>query len=102
MVLASGAAAATDRWPQFRGPEPVGVADDAGLPETWSSTRNGFWKTDVPGAGWSSPIAWGDRIFVTSVIRSAEGEQPKKGFYFGGNRPAPPPDEHRRPFRAAA
>ena len=96
MILASGdAAVATDHWPQFRGPEPVGVADDAGLPQTWSSTKNVVWKTDVPGAGWSSPIVWGDRIFVTSVIRSAEGEQPKKGLYSGGNRPAPPPDEHR-------
>lgn len=95
MMLASGCATATDRWPQFRGPEPVGVADDAGLPETWSSTKNVVWRTDVPGAGWSSPIVWGDRIFVTSVIRSTEGEQPKKGLYFGGNRPDAPLDEHR-------
>lgn len=89
-------AAASDRWPQFRGPaESAGVVDDPSLPDTWSATKNVVWKADIPGSGWSSPVVWGDRIFVTSVIRAERGEEPKKGLYFGGNRPEPPADEHR-------
>jgi outer membrane protein assembly factor BamB len=85
---------APDRWPQFRGPESLGTAEDPKLPEKWSATENVAWKTDIPGVGWSSPIVWGDKIFLTSVISSADKEPPKKGLYFGGERPAPN-DEHR-------
>jgi len=63
LLLAQTMSAAVDRWPQFRGPESQGVADDANLPDTWSSTQNVAWKTDIPGTGWSSPVVWGDRIF---------------------------------------
>lgn len=101
LVLAAAVTAATlekdkptGNWPQFRGPGSLGVADDPALPDTWSATENVAWKTSVPGVGWSSPIVWGDYIFVTSVISSAEKEPPKKGLYFGGERPAPQ-DEHR-------
>jgi outer membrane protein assembly factor BamB len=81
-------------WPQFRGPGSTGVADDPALPDKWSQTENVAWKTAIPGVGWSSPIIWGDRIFVTTVISSADVEKPKKGLYFGGERKAPT-DEHR-------
>ncbi len=83
-----------DQWPQFRGPGSTGVADDPALPDKWSQTENIAWKTPIPGVGWSSPIIWGDRIFVTTVISSADVEKPKKGLYFGGERKAPT-DEHR-------
>lgn len=83
-----------DRWPQFRGADSMGVAEDPNLPDTWSATENVAWKTDIPGTGWSSPIVWGDRIFVTSVISADDKEAPKKGLYFGGERPIPK-DEHR-------
>ena len=76
-------------WPQFRGPGSTGVAEGSNLPDTWSTTQNVRWKTTIPGHGWSSPIAWGDRIFVTSVIPVGDTEAPKKGLYFGGERPAP-------------
>ncbi len=82
------------QWPQFRGPGSTGVADDPALPDKWSATENVAWKTAIPGVGWSSPIIWGDRIFVTTVIASADVEKPKKGLYFGGERKAPT-DEHR-------
>src|ERR1700733_16322801 len=82
------------QWPQFRGPGSTGVADDPALPDKWSQTENIAWKTPIPGVGWSSPIIWGDRIFVTTVISSADVEKPKKGLYFGGERKAPT-DEHR-------
>jgi len=95
LLAASAAGAAIDGWPQFRGPESLGVVENANLPDTWSSTENVAWKTEIPGTGWSSPVVWGDRIFLTSVISSGKQETPKKGLYFGGNRLEPPKDEHR-------
>lgn len=78
-----------EHWPQFRGPEARGVASGPNLPDRWSATENVAWKTDVPGRAWSSPIVWGNRIFLTSAVNSGELEAPKKGLYFGGNRPEP-------------
>jgi len=87
--------AAETNWPQFRGPGSTGVAvEDPKLPDTWSKTENVAWKTAIPGLGWSSPVVWGDKVFLTSVISSAEIEPPKKGLYFGGERKASPA-EHR-------
>lgn len=81
-------------WPQFRGPEGAGISTNASLPDTWSATNNVTWKTDLPGRSWSSPIVWGDRIFLTAVVNSGQSEPPKKGLYLGGNRPEPPKAEH--------
>jgi outer membrane protein assembly factor BamB len=81
-------------WPQFRGPQSLGVAEDPNLPDKWSATENVAWKSDIAGVGWSSPIVWGDKIFITSVISAGQIETPKKGLYFGGERGAPK-DEHR-------
>jgi outer membrane protein assembly factor BamB len=53
-------------WPQFRGPGGLGVSTEKGLPTTWSSSENIVWKTELPGAGTSSPIFVGDKIFLTS------------------------------------
>lgn len=92
-VLATGidrmAGAADANWPQFRGPDARGVSDNDALPVEWSATDNVEWKTDLPGRGWSSPVVWGDRIFLTTVINVGESEEPKKGLYFGGNRDVP-------------
>lgn len=91
------AVSASDRWPQFRGPQALGVPDpkdEAKLPDKWSTTENVVWKTEIPGTGWSSPIVWGDKIFLTSVTSAGALEPIKKGLYFGGERPAPK-DEHR-------
>ena len=81
-------------WPQFRGPGALGVADDPRLPDTWSTTENVVWTTAVPGTGWSSPVIWNDAIFMTSVVRTAEGEPPRPGLYLGGER-GTPRDLHR-------
>ncbi len=81
-------------WPQFRGPLSRGVADDPGLPERWSAMENVAWKIDLPGRAWSSPIVMGNRVFLTTVVNTGESEEPKKGLYFGGNRPAPPAAVH--------
>src|SRR5438105_6838113 len=94
VVLLVVAALADDQWPQFRGPLSLGVVEDPNLPDTWSQTENVAWKTAIPGSGWSSPIVWGEKIFVTSVVNTGETEPPKKGLYFGGERKASS-DEHR-------
>ena len=81
-------------WPQFRGPNSDGVAEVGQLPITWDTSHNVRWRVDTPGRGWSSPVVWGDRVFLTTVVRLGDGEEPKKGLYFGGNRPTPPADVH--------
>ena len=74
------------------------VEGRADLPETWSATNGVAWKTRVPGLGWSSPIVWGNRIFVTAVTVDAAGELPKKGLYLPATgadvRPEPPSGQH--------
>lgn len=86
---------ADNNWPQFRGPGARGVVSgSADLPDTWSETENVQWTTDIPGRGWSSPVVWGERVFLTTVVNKGESEEPKKGLYFGGNRPEPPQSEH--------
>lgn len=52
-------------WLKFRGPTGMGTSDATGLPLTWSENENILWKTPLPGAGSSSPIVFGDRIYVT-------------------------------------
>ena len=94
LLVLTALAFASDNWPQFRGPASNGVADDPALPDKWSATENVVWKTEIPGLGWSSPIVWGNTIFLTSVVNSGETEKPKKGLYFGGERKASA-DEHR-------
>src|ERR1044072_3207776 len=90
VMMSLTATLADEKWAQFRGPGAMGVAEDANLPDTWSTTENVAWKTEIPGTGWSSPVVWGDNIFVTSVVSTVEGEKPKKGLYFGGERTAAP------------
>ena len=53
-------------WPAWRGPGGMGVAEgEHGLPEQWSATEHVTWKADLPGPGNSSPVVWGDRVFLT-------------------------------------
>lgn len=54
-------------WPRWRGPQENGHTSEAGLPVKWSA-ENIVWKTMLPGSGQSSPIIWGDRIFLTSYL----------------------------------
>jgi outer membrane protein assembly factor BamB len=56
-----------ENWPGFRGPTGQGISSEKGLPTHWSETENVAWKTAIPGEGWSSPVVFGDRIFVTAT-----------------------------------
>jgi outer membrane protein assembly factor BamB len=53
-------------WPRWRGPSGQGLAVDSGYVDTWSDKQNILWRTRVPGRGHSSPIIWGDRVFLTT------------------------------------
>ena len=57
---------AGETWPEFRGPTGDGHSDCRGLPVTWSETENVVWKTAIHGKAWSSPVIWGDRIWMTA------------------------------------
>ena len=82
-------------WPQFRGEGSFGRgAGGTGLPDTWDENTNIAWKVPVPGLGWSSPIVWENQIFFTTVVSDGEVEPPKKGLYFGGDRPEPSNAQH--------
>jgi outer membrane protein assembly factor BamB len=63
--------AAGQNWPQWRGPSSLGISPESDLPTRWSTTENVAWRAPLAGLGTSSPIVWGDRVFVTSQIGSA-------------------------------
>ncbi|HKE56676.1 MAG TPA: PQQ-binding-like beta-propeller repeat protein, partial [Pyrinomonadaceae bacterium] len=64
----SAGAAGDAGWPQWRGPSGQGVSNEKNLPTEWTATKNIKWKTSIPGRGHSSPIVWGNRIFLTTAI----------------------------------
>jgi outer membrane protein assembly factor BamB len=82
-------AASTERgsWPSFRGPNASGIAVGQDLPDAWDGKtgQNILWKTPVPGLAHSSPVIWGDRLFVTSAISSKPGATFKPGLYGDGD-----------------
>ena len=57
-------------WGRWRGPSGQGLVSGSGYPDTWSASQNIAWKVPVPGGGNSSPIVWGDRIFVTTAYET--------------------------------
>ncbi len=78
-VLSSLVAGTQANWPQFRGPGSAGISPAMGLPDRWSATENIAWRTEIPGRGWSSPIVWGNRVFVTTAISEGQEEAATKG-----------------------
>jgi outer membrane protein assembly factor BamB len=65
---------ADTNWPRFRGSSGGVADDDPRLPDTWGPAQNIAWRLDVPGRSWSSPIVWGDHVFVTTAINTAGDE----------------------------
>jgi len=79
-------------WPQWRGPHGTGATDEKNLPVTWSATDNVAWRAPLGGVGVSSPIVFGDRVFVTSQIGTGvrrPGNHPRlaQGSGAAGERP---------------
>jgi outer membrane protein assembly factor BamB len=97
LVAAALVAAATtttlsqaQNWPEFRGGRAGVAADHPALPDRWSETENVAWKIPVPGRSWSSPVVWGDHVFVTTAVNVKQPIEPLKpvpsyvGRSFGG------------------
>jgi Spy/CpxP family protein refolding chaperone len=70
-------------WPQFRGPNGAGLADESKPPNDWGTDKNVLWKRAIPGVAWSSPIIWGDKVFVTTAVTDKQSK-PQAGGGFGG------------------
>jgi outer membrane protein assembly factor BamB len=60
---------ARNYWPHWRGPSIQGIVEGKGYLDRWSETENVAWKVSVPGRGHSTPIIWGDRIFLTTAAK---------------------------------
>lgn len=94
LVLVSGAVIADD-WPHWRGPTRDGVSTETGLPTTWSPTENVTWRIPMPDRSGSTPIIWGETIFL-NVAEAGElhlwaldrndGSLQWKAFLSGGDR----------------
>lgn len=67
MVLAGATPVLAENWPGFRGPTGQGLSTEKALPTRWSESQNVAWKTEIPGQSWSSPIVFGDRVFLTTA-----------------------------------
>jgi len=72
LTAARPATVGAQNWPQFRGAQAGVAVDDPRLPDSWTTTQNVAWKIDLPGRSWSSPVVWGDHVFVVSAINRKE------------------------------
>ncbi|HZO51958.1 MAG TPA: PQQ-binding-like beta-propeller repeat protein [Bryobacteraceae bacterium] len=73
-----------EHWPHWRGPRKTGVATTA-APVKWSATENVAWKVDIPGRGFSTPVTWGEKLFLTTAI--PQGAPPPPPAESGSGRP---------------
>jgi outer membrane protein assembly factor BamB len=87
LFIASMNAPAADappgNWPQFRGPGASGLATGAEAPTTWDvpAGTNLLWKTPVPGLGFSCPVVWGGKMFVTTAVKEGDEQKVRIGLY---------------------
>ena len=87
VILVWCASASAENWPSWRGPTGMGVSAEQKLPVTWSATENVRWKVKLPAAGNSTPIIWGDRVFITQP-NDVTKWPPKVPDYFAGGSSA--------------
>lgn len=73
-LFAAASAWGAENWPQYRGATGQGNAVATDLPAEWSTAKNVAWKQPVPGAGWSSPVLDGGRVYLTSGVATAAGD----------------------------
>ena len=77
--FAEAPASLADRnWGQWRGPQANGVAPHGNPPIQWSESKNVRWKVELPGSGLASPIVWGDRVYIQTVIKTDKQVEPVK------------------------
>jgi len=86
LAFVVAAAASAQNWPSFRGPGASGVADGQNLPVRWDAHQrvNVIWKTEIHGLAHSSPVVWGDRVFLTTAVSSKPSATFKPGLYGDG------------------
>lgn len=87
-------------WPQWRGPLATGEAPHADPPVQFSETENVRWKRELPGRGISSPIVWGDQVFVTTAVPMGEALEPRRSKMPGAHDN--PPVTHEQNFQVVA
>ena len=73
LVATSTVAISAENWPQWRGPDGLSLTGAGDYPTEFSAEKNVLWKAELPGVGSSTPIVWGDNIFVTSGIDGEDG-----------------------------
>ena len=64
-------------WPQFLGPGGNNMSSETNLPMEWGNNNNLIWKYQIPGKGWSSPIVWDDKVFITTAYKDVEDAKSK-------------------------
>ena len=82
-------------WPQWRGPLSTGVAPHANPPVEWSESKNIRWKIALPGSGHSTPVIWGDRVFLTTAVPYGDTVKPKPGTAPGAHDNVPVTQRYR-------
>ena len=99
LIEGSGSPSAAAAWSSWRGPDGNGCAPGAQPPTKWSETKNVRWKVPIPGLGSSSPIIWGDRVYLTTAIETVRegapvGKAPKLSPRMAGAMRPPPTRIH--------
>jgi outer membrane protein assembly factor BamB len=74
VAMATAATLSAENWPQWRGPAKNGVSAEKGLPLKWSTTENITWKVEMPGRSGSTPIIWGETIFLNIGTADSRGD----------------------------
>ena len=64
--------AAGENWAEFRGPAGTGISTAKNLPLRWSETDNIRWKLEIHGKGWSSPVCWGNQLWLTTATEDGK------------------------------
>ena len=67
LLLTTALCACAENWPRFRGPNGQGHSAETSVPISWSASNGVAWKTAIPGDGWSSPVVWDGKVFLTSA-----------------------------------
>src|SRR5215210_4134569 len=82
-VFTFALSSSAQNWPQFRGPGATGVGDAQATPAAWDAGKsvNVRWKTEIPGLSHSSPVVWGDKVFVTTAVSTNPKEETRFGLY---------------------